>query len=53
MVEARKQPRLSYYQRNKKHYQKGGKYYKYVPKADREPKFKIQINRGNYILSFD
>ena len=44
---------LTYYQKNKSKYKKGGKYYKYVPKDCREPKIPIKINRGNFIISFN
>lgn len=45
--------KVSYYQKNKKHYQRGGKYYKYVRKGDRVSEVKVQIRRGNFIISFD
>jgi len=43
----------SYYQRNKKHYQKGGKYYKYQPVENRTPKIPIVVKKGKFIISFD
>ena len=43
----------SYYQKNKKHYQKGGKYYKYKSADDRRPKIPITIQHGIFILYFD
>ena len=48
-----REPKRSYYQRNKHHYQKGGKYYRYTPKSDRTPAIKVAIKRGEFILSFD
>lgn len=53
MTEAPKIPKRSYYQRNKHHYQKGGKYYRYTPKSERTPAIKVAIKRGEFILSFD
>ena len=51
MVEERK--RLTYYQKNKKHYKKGGKYYKYKPVEETRPKIELKIKQGKFILSFD
>ena len=53
MTEGLKEPKKSYYQRNKRHYQKGGKYYRYIPKCERTPVIKVAIKRGEFILSFD
>ena len=43
----------SYYQRNKHEWRKGGKYYKYIPKADRAVKIPVVIKKGKFIISFD
>ncbi len=43
----------SYYQKNKIHYQKGGKYYKYKPVETRRPKIPLIIKTGKFIISFD
>ena len=42
--------KLSYYQRNKDKYKKGGKYYKYIPKdlQNRDLKFAKNANRSLY-----
>ena len=40
------------YQQNKDKYRKGGKYYNYVPKGERELK-KLEVKRGNFFISFD
>lgn len=45
--------RESYYQRNKQHYQRGGKYYNYRSVEERRPKIPFKINRGIFILTFD
>ena len=45
--------KLSYYQRNKTKYKKGGKYYKYIPKADRTKGLKFMIVKGEFLISFD
>tara|TARA_R110000824_G_scaffold117093_1_gene268866 strand:- start:1752 stop:1904 length:153 start_codon:yes stop_codon:yes gene_type:complete len=45
--------KLSYYQKNKKHYQRGGKYYKYVPKGDRASTIKVEVRHGIFLISFD
>ena len=42
----------NYYQRNKSKYQKGGKYYKYIPVQDRNPK-PIVVTHGKFIISFN
>ena len=44
---------LSYYQRNKDKYKKGGKYYYYKSVEDKKPKVPIVIKIGKFILSFD
>tara|TARA_R110000751_G_scaffold100792_1_gene194750 strand:- start:283 stop:453 length:171 start_codon:yes stop_codon:yes gene_type:complete len=44
---------LTYYQKNRKHYKKGGKYYKYKPIDETRPKIELNIKRGEFILSFD
>ena len=41
----------NYYQRNKSKYQKGGKYYRYIPVQDRNPK-PIVVTHGKFIISF-
>ena len=43
---------LSYYQRNKDKYKKGGKYYYYKSVADKRPKIPLTIKRGDFILTF-
>jgi hypothetical protein len=43
---------ITYYQKNKSKYQKGGKYYKYIPKYDRT-KTEITIKRGKFIIYFN
>lgn len=43
---------MNYYQRNKEHYKKGGKYYKYIPLAEQHT-FKLEIKRGLFLLTFD
>ena len=43
---------LSYYQKNKIHYKKGGKYYRYIPKQDRDSKLKLKVKKGQFLLSF-
>tara|TARA_R110002110_G_scaffold45602_3_gene138829 strand:- start:255 stop:407 length:153 start_codon:yes stop_codon:yes gene_type:complete len=50
MIEEKK---LSYYQKNKKHYKRGGKYYKYVPKSDRQKFVKVEVKHGVFLISFD
>ena len=50
MVEEKK---LSYYQRNKNHYKKGGKYYKYVSVENKRPKIPVVVKQGKFILTFD
>ena len=45
--------KLSYYQKNKIKYKKGGKYYKYIPKADRTKGLKFVIVKGEFLISFD
>ena len=52
-MEEIKERKLTYYQKNRKHYKKGGKYYKYKPIEDTRPKIELNINRGEFILSFD
>ena len=52
-MEEPKQPKKSYYQRNKDKYQKGGKYYYYKSVEERRPKIPVSIVRGVFILSFD
>lgn len=42
----------NYYQKNKSKYQKGGKYYKYIPVLERDPK-PIQVRHGKFIISFN
>ena len=49
MEEERK---LTYYQKNKEHYKKGGKYYKYKPVEESRPKIPLKINHGKFIISF-
>lgn len=44
---------ITYYQKNKKHYQKGGKYYKYKTVEERSPKIPLVVNRGKFIISFN
>lgn len=46
-------PSLTYYQKNKSHYQKGGKYYKYKAVEVRQTKIPIVIKHGRFIISFD
>ncbi len=41
----------SYYQKNKSKYQKGGKYYKYIPKHQRT-KTELKVKRGKFIIYF-
>ena len=45
--------KLTYYQKNKIKYKKGGKYYKYIPKADRTKGLKFVIVKGEFLISFD
>ena len=45
--------RKSYYQLNKIHYKKGGKYYKYVSKSDRVSIVKVEIKKGPFLISFN
>ena len=52
-MEEPKQPKKSYYQRNKDKYKKGGKYYYYKSVEERRPKIPVSIVRGVFILSFD
>ena len=47
------QPPASYYQKNKKHYKRGGKYYKYIPKADRVSTIKVEVKHGTFLITFD
>ena len=42
----------SYYQKNKHKYQKGGKYYKYIPKHQRT-KTELKVRRGKFIIYFN
>ena len=42
--------KLSYYQRNKHLWRKGGKYYNYQPRVSTD---KIIIKRGLFIVRFD
>jgi len=42
----------SYYQKNKSKYQKGGKYYKYIPK-DCRTKTELIVKRGKFIIYFN
>ena len=51
MEEIRK--KISYYQKNKHKYKKGGKYYYYKTVEDRSPKIPVEINKGEFIISFD
>tara|TARA_R100001015_G_C4490647_1_gene68308 strand:- start:395 stop:556 length:162 start_codon:yes stop_codon:yes gene_type:complete len=53
MEELKTPKKLSYYQKNKTKYKKGGKYYKYIPKADRTKGLKFEIVRGQFLISFD
>jgi predicted transcriptional regulator len=46
-------PKVSYYQKNKHKYKKGGKYYYYKSVEETRPKIPIVINTGSFILSFD
>ena len=48
-----KKNKQQYYRDNKNKWKKGGKYYNYTPKEERQPKVKLQVNRGKFILSFD
>tara|TARA_R100000655_G_C2927308_1_gene183393 strand:- start:409 stop:561 length:153 start_codon:yes stop_codon:yes gene_type:complete len=45
--------KLSYYQRNKSKYKKGGKYYNYIPKQEQNKGLKFEIQRGQFLISFD
>tara|TARA_Y100000361_G_scaffold129117_1_gene124402 strand:+ start:981 stop:1133 length:153 start_codon:yes stop_codon:yes gene_type:complete len=45
--------KLTYYQKNKIKYKKGGKYYKYIPKADRTKGLKFEVVKGVFLISFD
>lgn len=44
---------ISYYQKNKDKYKKGGKYYYYQSVEDKRPKVPIVIKTGVFTLSFD
>ena len=46
-------PPVSYYQKNKIHYQKGGKYYKYIPKSKRQSCIKVEVKHGLFVISFE
>ena len=43
----------TYYQKNRRHYKKGGKYYKYKSVEDKSPKIPLVVNKGKFILSFN
>ena len=45
--------KLSYYQKNKSKYKKGGKYYNYIPKAEKNKGLKFEIHKGQFLISFD
>jgi len=45
--------KLSYYQRNKDKYKKGGKYYKYIPKDLQNRDLKFKVERGSFLISFE
>ena len=45
--------KLTYYQRNKEKYKKGGKYYKYIRKDERHPELKFKVEKGCFLISFD
>lgn len=45
--------KISYYQQHKKHYQRGGKYYKYKTVEDRTPKIPLIVKTGRFIISFE
>ena len=45
--------RVSYYQKNKHKYKKGGKYYYYKTVDETRPKIPLSIRQGNFIISFD
>jgi len=44
---------LSYYEKNKSKYKKGGKYYYYRSVEERRPKIPLAIKRGYFILTFN
>lgn len=52
-MEELKKPKVSYYQRNKHKYKKGGKYYYYKTVEETRPKIPLSIRQGNFIISFD
>jgi len=52
-MDAPKTDKNSYYQRNKTKYQKGGKYYKYIPKHKQNLSIKFKVNKGSFLLYFD
>ena len=45
--------KLSYYERNKHKYKKGGKYYKYIPKDQQNRDLKFKVERGSFLISFE
>tara|TARA_R110000751_G_scaffold155652_1_gene260941 strand:- start:7 stop:180 length:174 start_codon:yes stop_codon:yes gene_type:complete len=47
------QPKKTYYQKNKIHYKKGGKYYTYVSIQDRVSDIKLEVKKGTFLISFN
>ena len=47
------QKKISYYQKNKHKYKKGGKYYYYKSVEETRPKIPMTVVRRDFLISFD
>tara|TARA_R110000787_G_scaffold133749_2_gene246168 strand:- start:796 stop:963 length:168 start_codon:yes stop_codon:yes gene_type:complete len=45
--------KISYYQKNKHKYKKGGKYYYYKSVEETRPKIPMTVVRRDFLISFD
>lgn len=52
-IEEQRKKKHQYYLKNKERWKKGGKYYNYTPKEDRNKDIKLEVRHGRFIISFD